>query len=316
MPALLPLSLSLMVLLLTAAQQGNGVQAFSANPTTTTTKTFTVAAQQRMSRSPYLGRSLQPFVPQNPHHRRHSQEFIRSSIVSLCAESEPEAESVDPYKYYSNTTEIVTKEMLFRDMLEDPKVKRKSKNKKGGGGYKVLDNRDNLPFMVQVNTPPANPYKAQRKQSKNKSSEMTGKTPTNKQAESKSKNKRSSSSSSSGSSKKTRVASEDKTSGSVMARLHLSKDDNDEDEDSAALNQMIGEFHLDKSTTCGDIIEIGPLSYQVQKARCQYKYAGGQRFVMVRKILEVKEITRISQEDQLKRQFKKSKDVDTIPELE
>ena len=41
-------------------------------------------------------------------------------------------------------------------------------------------------------------------------------------------------------------------------------------------------------------------------ARSQFKYAGGKRFVMVRKILEVKEITRIAEEESLKRLMQKS----------
>ena len=66
---------------------------------------------------------------------------------------------------------------------------------------------------------------------------------------------------------------------------------------------ILGEFQLDKSTTSGDIICISDRTYKVEKARCQYKYAGGQRFVMVRKILEVKEITRAIQEAQLEKQL-------------
>ena len=61
-----------------------------------------------------------------------------------------------------------------------------------------------------------------------------------------------------------------------------------------------------RSTSCGDIIEIGDgTQYQVQKARCQYKYAGGKRFVMTRKILEVKEIKRILVEKEVQELFEK-----------
>ena len=55
-----------------------------------------------------------------------------------------------------------------------------------------------------------------------------------------------------------------------------------------------------------DIIQIGEKEFQVQTARCQYKYAGGQRFVMVRKILEVKEVTRVQKEEFLLRQYNNS----------
>ena len=60
----------------------------------------------------------------------------------------------------------------------------------------------------------------------------------------------------------------------IGARLSLSQGDT---------STFLGEFQLDKSTTSGDIIELANgRQYKVQKARCQYKYAGGQRFVMVR----------------------------------
>jgi hypothetical protein len=60
----------------------------------------------------------------------------------------------------------------------------------------------------------------------------------------------------------------------IGARLSLRHDDT---------STLLGEFQLDKSTTSGDIIELANgRQYKVQTARCQYKYAGGQRFVMVR----------------------------------
>jgi hypothetical protein len=71
---------------------------------------------------------------------------------------------------------------------------------------------------------------------------------------------------------------------------------------------LLGEFQLDKSTTSGDVIVVGDREYRVEKARCQYKYAGGRRFVMVRKVLEVKEVTRVFKEEALMRQFNQSGD--------
>ena len=54
--------------------------------------------------------------------------------------------------------EIITKEMFLRDLLQPPPdeavVKKKKKNKETA--YKVLDNRDILPFAVQLQTP--DPY--------------------------------------------------------------------------------------------------------------------------------------------------------------
>merc|ERR1712224_1125672 len=73
---------------------------------------------------------------------------------------------------------------------------------------------------------------------------------------------------------------------------------------------VLGEFELDKSTTSGDIICLGDKEYRVETARCQYKYAGGQRFVMVRKILEVKELTRVQNEEALFRQYTISDDLE------
>ena len=50
---------------------------------------------------------------------------------------------------------LVTREMFQRDMLQDPKVKRKRHNKKTGETrYKPLDNRDHLPFRVRQMTQP------------------------------------------------------------------------------------------------------------------------------------------------------------------
>lgn len=50
------------------------------------------------------------------------------------------------------------------------------------------------------------------------------------------------------------------------------------------------------------------IQYKVVRHKCQYKYVGGKRFVMVRKILQVKEIGRLQTEEYLKRQFHKSVD--------
>mmetsp|Transcript_51175 Transcript_51175/g.55424 ORF Transcript_51175/g.55424 Transcript_51175/m.55424 type:complete len:138 (-) Transcript_51175:39-452(-) len=90
----------------------------------------------------------------------------------------------------------------------------------------------------------------------------------------------------------------------IQRRSNKNIDSNNNDDD---LTTVIGEFQLDKSTTSGDVIVLGEKEYQVQKARCQYKYAGGQRFVMVRKILEVKEVTRVQNEEALMRRFKSTK---------
>lgn len=84
----------------------------------------------------------------------------------------------------------------------------------------------------------------------------------------------------------------------TKSRLFTESDDGD--------STLLGEFKLDKSTTSGDVIMIGEKEFQVQKARCQYKYYSG-RFVMLRKILEVKELTRVAKEDFLMQQYERSK---------
>lgn len=60
----------------------------------------------------------------------------------------------------SNRTTI-TRDMLLKDMLQDPVVKRKKK----GSSYKVLDNRDSLPFQVEIASP--DPYTPKEKKQKN-----------------------------------------------------------------------------------------------------------------------------------------------------
>ncbi|EJK57782.1 hypothetical protein THAOC_22141 [Thalassiosira oceanica] len=55
--------------------------------------------------------------------------------------------------------------------------------------------------------------------------------------------------------------------------------------------RVLGSFQLDKNTNCGDTLLVGEREFEVVTARSQFKYAGGKRFVMTRKILEVKEIT-------------------------
>mmetsp|Transcript_1567 Transcript_1567/g.2913 ORF Transcript_1567/g.2913 Transcript_1567/m.2913 type:complete len:260 (+) Transcript_1567:197-976(+) len=181
--------------------------------------------------------------------------------------------------------QLVTREMLHRDLLQDPQVKRKRKN--GKDGYKPLDNRDHLPFSVRKVTP--DPY-THEEIKKAKQKRATG-----------GKRKRTDldhhlgpASYSSG--------GKTKNSGSTTASRLIQSNHKDGKDTSTVL----GEFQLDKSTTSGDIIVVGDKEYQVQTARCQYKYAGGKRFVMVRKILEVKEVTRVHKEEALMRQYKSS----------
>lgn len=177
-----------------------------------------------------------------------------------------DASSSSPMNNDNNDT-LVTKEMFLRELLADPVVKRKkgAGNKRSSSEYKVLDNRDSLPFRVENQVP--DPYTS--KEAKRKNANKVRKPPS-----------------------------------SVEEGLKSSLYTNDfENQDTRT---MLGEYILDKHTTTGDILEIGDVQYKVIRHKCQYKYAGGKRFVMVRKILQVKEIGRLQTEEYLKRQWKQS----------
>ena len=152
------------------------------------------------------------------------------------------------------------------------------RKKRNGSAYRTVDNRDNLPFIIKTLTP--NPYRN-----------------INSPSEEKRKSQRN-----------TRTKKGNNIN-SIAASVFAQNSD-------GTTGSVIGEFALDKSTTSGDIISIGDINYQVQVARCQYKYAGGKRFVMVRKILEVKEITRAGAELFLQHQFSKEMRKDDVPSIE
>jgi hypothetical protein len=163
---------------------------------------------------------------------------------------------------------------------EDPTVKRKRRN---SSSYNMVDNRDSLPFVVKNITP--DPYQRLVGTLKHK----------NKSPEIKQQSKK----------KLPKPVKNGNISASVVSQ-----------NSDGSIGSVIGEFALDKSTTSGDVICIGDVNYQVQAARCQYKYVGGKRFVMVRKILEVKEITRAGAELFLQHQFEKEMHKDDVPTLE
>ena len=184
--------------------------------------------------------------------------------------------------------DVVTNETFLRDQLTDPKVRRKKKN----GRYRAMDNRDALPFVVQVSTP--DPYT-----SNDKMKQEARKNTKNAKMKSPSANTR-----------KNLVGMNRVKKDGIDASIYSRTSD-------GSLFKVLGEFKLEKNTDCGDIIEVGDQEFEVQKARCQYKYAGGRQFVMVRKILEVKEVTRIALENDLKRQFQNSKPYDgQLPNLD
>jgi hypothetical protein len=189
------------------------------------------------------------------------QSTIPKALICLRTKSnEAGDEFLLPNNNNGNET-FVTKEMFFKDLLADPKVKRKQK-----GGYKVMDNRDLLPYQVQLSTP--DPYT--HPEVKKKNAKKVRKRP-------------------------------DGVEQRVASKLFQSSDDPLDD-----TATLLGEFTLDKHTTTGDILEISGREYKVVKHRCQYKYAGGKRFVMVRKILHVTEVSRLETEEFLQRQWTKS----------
>ena len=180
------------------------------------------------------------------------------NAVVLLRDSADDSDASSP----NNNDTLVTREVFQREMLADPVVKRK-KGKRTE--YKVLDNRDSLPFRVENQVP--DPYT--RKEVKKKRQNKVRKQPS-----------------------------------AIEEGLKSSLYMNDSDKDDG--RTMLGEYFLDKHTTTGDLLEIGDVQYKVIRHKCQYKYAGGKRFVMVRKILQVKEVGRLQAEEYLKRQLQNS----------
>jgi len=233
-----------------------------------------------------------------PSHRIALAARVRHQIQRPAANEDPQDEP------HSGEDTIVTKEMFLRELLRHPNdddndhddgvgiaadtaaavtVKRQSSNKKGRGkdkSYKVLDNRDSLPFAVTVATPDPYTHPEIKKEKARKQSV----TP-----------------------KKRHDAVESAVSSSLFVQSSAAvgggkkkKKDNGSEMDTST---WLGDFVLDKLTTTGDILEIGDKQYKVVKHRCQYKYAGGKRFVMTRKILQVKEVSRLRTEEYLKAQL-------------
>jgi hypothetical protein len=210
----------------------------------------------------------------------------KAPFVPLRSSSPPNDDSseqpADSFKYYGNSNSTNASSDAATPQ-QDAKVMKKNKNTKGGGFKPAKDNRDNLPFVVQVTTP--DPYTSPelKKERARKNTQADRK-----------KNKRKSDN------KSPKYAN--LKVGGIAANIF-------EEDDTGELMPVLGEFKLDKSTTSGDIIVVGDQTYQVQKARCQYKYAGGRRFEMVRKILEVKPIMRVAEEAVLQRSLSKTNDL-------
>lgn len=227
------------------------------------------------------------------HYYQQQQTLLR---VPLFAKNSKKSDGEDEGNAESADDELVTKEMFFRNMLDleeddnnndnkqEPQTGKVKRKKRNGSHYRVLDNRDSLPFLVKVTTP--DPYtnnEIMKKQAR-KNTEQLAKGSKSKKNKNNAANKR------------RNLVGMDGVD-SIASSIYKRKKD-------GSLDQVLGEFALDKCTNCGDILDVGDgVEYQVQKARCQYKYVGGKKFVMTRKILEVKEVKRILVEKEVKKLF-------------
>ena len=151
----------------------------------------------------------------------------------------------------------------FAEFLEsgegEASVKRKKKNGKNGyKGYEVIDNRDELPFLVSVTTP--DPYTPKEKErieaKKNTRRDMEKKKHKTGGGNKKSRGKVS---------PKHRLAGVDKSDG-IASSIKIQQND-------GSFNKILGSYQLDKTTNCGDLIEITVgnecREFEVMKARCR-----------------------------------------------
>lgn len=219
----------------------------------------------------------------------------------------------------SNDTQLVTKEMFLRELLKHPAdhdeetpaipsvtVHRKNKKSKKKP-YKVLDNRDSLPFAVQVTTPDPYTHPDVKKKVAQKQSVKPKKRHDAVEAGISSSLYVDLTNSSASSN------SNDKKKNKKGKKRGNNKDDDDSSAMTIDPSTHLGDFVLDKLTTTGDVLEIGDRQYKVVRHKCQYKYAGGKRFVMARKILQVKEVGRLQKEEYLKKQFQDENTPESFP---
>jgi hypothetical protein len=169
-----------------------------------------------------------------------------------------------------NDEKVVTGEMFMRDLLADPVVRRPGR-KGSGSDYKVMDNRDVLPYVLELATPDPYTHPSVKKKNANKL-------------------------------KKRKDTVEERIASSLYSTDGSSSTKMGEPSQEKTL---LGEYALDKHTTTGDLIRIGEAEYRVVQHRCLYKCVS-RRFVMVKKILHVKEIGRIRTEEYLLRQLRNS----------
>jgi hypothetical protein len=183
----------------------------------------------------------------------------------------------------------------------------KKQNGRRGREYRVLDDRDVLPFQIKLQTPDPYTHPDVKRRRAAENGPPSKKAPP--------------AAGGGGKEKKLdplqehmirstlyRANSSGAGSGSGVGGKNNNKKKKQQQRGASeeATKTLLGEFALDKHTTTGDSLQIGDVQYRVVRHRCQYKYAGGQQFVMVRKILEVKEVGRALTEEYLQRQWNHS----------
>eukprot|EP00956_Cyclotella_meneghiniana_P011089 scaffold15508_cov66-Cyclotella_meneghiniana.AAC.1 len=227
---------------------------------------------------------LTSFSPPLNSHVNSGTLFQRSMSISKWNEEYTSADEEDD--------ELITKEQFLRDMLSPETARRK---KKGSKEYKPHDNRDALPFIVTVKTP--SPY--------TRPDVMLEEAKFNSE-----KARRSTKSKLSGKKTSNLVGMDDKyMNNAISASISVRRKD-------GTMYKVLGQFELDKNTNCGDTLQVGEREFEVVTARSQFKVFNCVGFIMVRKILEVKEITRIAAEEVLLSALKKSSGKPPPPDLQ
>ena len=225
--------------------------------------------------------------------------------MKLTGKTSGESFGEDDEHSEEETSDSISQRSSSSESHKDPSSGTVRRKKKNGSQYRVIDNRDDLPFLVKVTTP--DPY-TNNEEMKNQAHKISK---IQKEMVKKSKQKKTKKRKNESSPTRrnlTGMAGKDSIASSIYTRAH-----------NGDLHKVLGEFLLDKSTNCGDIIQVGnDVEYQVQRARCQYKFAGGKKFVVTRKILEVKEVKRILVEKEVKNLFEMdgNKERDDPPMLE
>jgi hypothetical protein len=210
---------------------------------------------------------------------------------------------------------------------------KKSKNPPGSNHAKYYPHPDTLPFLVKVTTPDPYTNNEDMKQMAMQNTKQDREFQKYKQEQDNKKQKKK------GNKNKKKNKNGRRQTNSISSSIYTRHED-------GTLQKILGEFTLDKSTCSGDIITVNTanvlttddddddgfligasssstntgtteIEYQVQSAKSQYKYVGGQKFIMVRKILEVKEIKRMLVEKEIQELFDKDiTDEDEPPLLE